>query len=200
MPEQLQSLLDRIQKDGVEKADAEAKRIVDAANAAAAEIIRKAEEAADALLKKAEKESETFEERGRRAVEQAARDVILSVGESINKAVATLIRKDVTAALTPEQVGDMLATLATSYLGGDNGEALVPEAQAETIRRHVFARLGEEAAKGLEIRGDKRVLAGFRLSLKNKQVQHDFTESAISEALCNLLRPNIAEIIREARQ
>ena len=44
--EDLQSLLEKINRDGVEKADAEAKRIVDAAKARADAIVKEAREAA----------------------------------------------------------------------------------------------------------------------------------------------------------
>ena len=43
--EDLQSLLEKINRDGVEKADAEAKRIVDAAKARADAIVKEAREA-----------------------------------------------------------------------------------------------------------------------------------------------------------
>ena len=42
--EDLQSLLEKINRDGVEKADAEARRIVDAAKARAEAIVKEAEE------------------------------------------------------------------------------------------------------------------------------------------------------------
>lgn len=196
MAEQLQSLLERIQKDGVEKADAEAARIVQEARNASARTLREAEEKAATLVKKAEKDGELFAERGRRAVEQAARDVILSVHQAVTKTVETLVRGDVAGALAPEQVAGLIATLVKGYAAGETAQAVVPQDQQAAILKHVQSRLGQEAAKGLTLQGDARVLAGFRISKTGSKVEHDFTDAAITEAICKLLRPGLAELVQ----
>ena len=86
MAEQLQGLLERIQKDGIDKADAEGQRIIDDAKAQAASIISDAEAKAKAGLDNAEREGAAFAERGKVALQQAARDVVITVGDAISSA------------------------------------------------------------------------------------------------------------------
>ena len=51
---------------------------------------------------------------------------------------------------------------------------------------------------GIEIVGDGRVTHGFRVVIKEDNVEHDFSQEAITETLCRLLRPHIAGIVQEA--
>ncbi|MDA1044329.1 MAG: hypothetical protein O3C57_03795 [Verrucomicrobia bacterium] len=202
MAEQLQELLDRIQRDGVDKAEAEAGRIVEAARKTAADMVANAEAKAEALHKQAERDSKTFVERGHKALEQAARDVLLSLGEAINRTVQTLVRQDVAVALTPDALAGILADVVRAYTAaGDVARdvtILVSEGQQADLLNHVKAKLGAAATKGLQVLGDGRVTGGFRVVLKDDNVEHDFTQDAISDSLCKLLRPHIASIVHEA--
>ncbi len=202
MAEQLQGLLDRIQRDGVDKAEAEADVILSNARKKAADTLAKAEAQADALRKQAERDSKTFVDRGQKALEHASRDVLLSLRESINRTVQAIVRQDVTAALSPEALAGILAEVVSAYTAkGDAARdvsVLVPEAQQEAILQHVKTRLSAEAAQGLEVLGDGRVTCGFRVVIKDDNFEHDFTQDAITDSLCQLLRPHIASIVQEA--
>ena len=63
MTEDLQQLLDRIRREGVEKAETEAKAIVEAARKEAAETLAKAKTEAEGLRKEAEKDAKAFAQR-----------------------------------------------------------------------------------------------------------------------------------------
>jgi V/A-type H+/Na+-transporting ATPase subunit E len=202
MAEQLQGLLDRIQRDGVDKAKAEAETIIADARVKAADLIADAESKAATLRQTAERDGETFAERGEKALAQAARDVLLSLGESINQTVHTLVRQDVGEALAPEALGQIIADIAQAY--AREGDAardvsiIVPEGTQKEILKHVKARLTGAAAEGLEVVGDGRVTGGFKISLRDENVEHDFTQEAITQALSQLLRPHIAGILQQA--
>jgi V/A-type H+-transporting ATPase subunit E len=201
MAEELKSLLERIQKDGIDKAEAEAARVLEEAKARAESLVAQAGKDAEALLAKAEQDAKAFEERGRRALDQAARDVVLSVGDAVTATLQAVVQARVGEALKPEALTDMLVSLAKAYAktggGGGIGVLLSPE-QQEKVTELFLAALGEEAARGVEIRSDAGIVAGFKLSLQDGQVQHDFTREAIAEALGDLLRPQIAERVRAA--
>ena len=88
MAAELQSLLEKIQSEGVDKAQAKAASILAEAEKAAAAKIAEAEKAAEAHLAKAEADAAVLRERSVQAVRQAARDVVLDVGclHSLGKA------------------------------------------------------------------------------------------------------------------
>ena len=70
---QLQELIDQIKQNGVEVAEAEAKRIVDAANAEAERIISGAQNKADKILEDAKTENERMLRSSEEAIRQAGR-------------------------------------------------------------------------------------------------------------------------------
>ena len=74
MAEELQQLLEKIQHDGVEKANAEAATILAKAKADAAAILKDAESKAAAFRAQAETDAKAFEERAQKTISQAARD------------------------------------------------------------------------------------------------------------------------------
>ena len=99
MAEELQSLLDRIQAEGVDKAKAEAARIVEEAERKAADVVAEAGRKAADLRAKAEEEARVLQARSEQSLRQAARDVVLEVGENVRQTLERVLRKDVDAAL-----------------------------------------------------------------------------------------------------
>ena len=202
MAEQLQELLERIQQDGIEKADAEAKRIIAEANTKAATIVSEAEAKAKASLEQAEQDGTAFAERGRVSLEQAARDVVISVGESITKALEQVVGIHVRQTLDSDELAGLIAQVIESYAKSGSGakriDVLLAEDQQQKIREHLISRFADALKEGVTITGDESVVSGFRVSLAGDNVEHDFSDSAITEALCELLRPRIAQIVRDA--
>ncbi len=202
MTEDLQGLLDRIQKDGVEKGEADAARIIEEAKAKAADIVKKAEADADALRKQAEEDGKLFEERGKSAISHAARDVILSVGEAIAKALKGIVSSKVDAALGQDEFPALVKDVVTAYCSGDTSgegiEVLLSPEQQEKVSAFFIQEMAGQMKAGLTIKGDKSIVSGFTVSMKDGGVHHDFTGTALTESLCTLLRPQLAEIIKSA--
>ena len=99
MAEELQQLLEKIQRDGVDKANAEAAAIVAKAKDEANALVKNAEEEAAATRAKAEEEAEAYAARARETISQAARDTVLKVKDDVTKLLTKLLAQDVTAAL-----------------------------------------------------------------------------------------------------
>ncbi|MGN0846549.1 MAG: hypothetical protein ACI4RA_04100, partial [Kiritimatiellia bacterium] len=99
MAEQLQQLLEKIQRDGVEKANAEAVAILAKAKADAAAIVKEAETKAAACRAQAETDAQAFEARAQKTIAQGARDTILEVKDAVGRLLEKLLAADVAAAL-----------------------------------------------------------------------------------------------------
>lgn len=202
-PEQnLQGLLDRIQKDGVEKAEAEAADIVAAARRQAAELEKEAETKAGRLVQKAEADAAVFEARSRKALEQAARDLIITVGQAVTALFEQIVAQAVGDSLSPELVNQMLVKVVEAYAGAGENERRVellvsPEAE-KPITDFMMNRFRKAVEQGLLVRSDNQVVAGFKVSLVDQNLYHDFSREAIADSLCRLLRPHLAEIVRNA--
>ena len=161
MSEELQSLLDRIQADGVGKAEARAAEIVAEAEKKAAAIVAEAEKKAADLRSKAEADAATFARRSEESLRQAARDVVRGVRENVQATCERLVKADVKAALSGDALAAVVETVAKAAVAEDAGAELrVPPAEAEKVAAHAKARLAAELAKGLRIAPDSDVGAG----------------------------------------
>lgn len=199
MSTELQSLLDKIQNEGVAKAEAEADRILAEARKKAAAIIAEAEARRTDLLARTESEAKQFQQRAEQSVRQAARDVVLGVQRSVEEMLRGILLQEVVESLGPDTMQTLVVEAVRAYLAApaEGGHAAVhlPEGQEEALREAVLREAREAAAQGLEIRPDRSVHAGFRVSLADGRIEHDFTAEAIQEALARLLRPALAELL-----
>jgi len=201
MAEELQNLLDRIQKDGVERAEARAAKIVAEAEQAAARLREEAEAEAEALREQGAQDAEAFLQRARKSLEQAARDVVLSVGDAVTATMQELVRSDVAAALSPQALQEILVKAVESYFGSDTAaglDILLGEDDCAALTASFRARLGRAIAGGIELTPVRSVVSGFRVAVRGENVEHDFTAEAIAESMAQLVRPQIAEIVRKA--
>ena len=193
MAEDLQYLMERIQKDAVDKAETEAAAIIARAKEAeteaaaiiarakdkAAEIVKAAEAEASAKLEKADKDAEAFTERSERTLEQSARDLLLSVGKNLEKMIMDLLNLQVEKSLDESTVKSMLLTLAKNY-----------SSDIEV----------DFSSAGVKVESDKGVKFGFRVKLDGGKVTHEFTEAAMADALSALLRPQLSRVVNAAAQ
>lgn len=203
MADDIQNLLERIQKDGVDKAEAEAGRIVAAAKAKAEAMTAEAKKTAEAIVKKAEEDSAAFAERATKAIEQAARDVLLSLAGAIDATLKRIVHSEVSGALAPDTLKQMLARVVEAYCGNASGnsriEMLLRPDQQKQLADFLMSKFGAKLRSGLEIKADDTVISGFRVSVVNENLRHDFSAEAITDALCRFLRPRLAEIVKGAQ-
>jgi V/A-type H+-transporting ATPase subunit E len=202
MSEELQSLLDRIEKDGVDKANARADEIVAAAEAKAAELVKNAEAQAAAYMVKAEEDSKAFETRSAKALDQSARDVILSVERSVAAIFARIAGEEIAQALDIETVRSCVASLIESYTKADaEGTRLaitLSDKQSADVVAYLSQKFQTQLTNGVTIEGSDVIGSGFKVAVTDKEVEHDFTGQAVAEALGNLLRTDLATIVKGA--
>jgi V/A-type H+/Na+-transporting ATPase subunit E len=203
MAEELQHLIERIHKEGVESGEKAADALVAEAKKKAAKLVADAQKQAKDLVAKAEADAAAFAERGKKTLEQAARDLLISIGGAVGDVVGGIVEAKVGAALTPELVGQMLLKLAEAY-GTDGGSggivAMLSESDAAAVKAYFAKEFQNKLAAGIQIESDKEIFKGFRVGAKGGQMFHDFTQEAIADSLANFLRPELAEIVKKAAE
>ena len=198
MAEDLQALMERIQKDAVDKAELEATSIISKAKEKAAEIVKAAEHEAKAKLEQADKDAVAFTERSERTLEQSARDLLLSVGKNLEKMILDLLSLQIEKSLDETTVKSMLLAIAKSY--SSNIDVEFSEADATKLTSFVMGEFAKQLKAGVKVESDKGVKFGFRVKLDQGKVSHEFTEQAMAESLSALLRPQLAKIVNKAAQ
>ena len=203
MAEELQHLIERIRKEGVESGEKAADSLVAEAKKKAAAIVADAQKQAKDLVEKAEKDAAAFAERGKATLRQSARDLLISIGGSAGDVVAGIVDAKVGAALTPDLMAQMLLKLAEAYAkdGAAGGiVAMLGDADAAAMKAAFAKEYQNKLAAGIQIESDKEIFKGFRVGAKGGQVFHDFTKEAIADSLANFLRPELAQIVKKAAE
>jgi len=193
MAEELKHLIEQIQKEGVEKARNEADTIISQAKEKAAKIVAEAEKKAQEIVKNSEIQSAAFAERSVKTLEQAARDLLITVGQGCEKVVTATLAKEVSNALS----GELLQKMVLNVLA-QSGNADITLKVSEADAAALTAFCAEQTAKSgqqIELVSDAEILSGFRVGFKGKSVYLDYTGEAVSQALAAFLRPELAKTV-----
>ncbi len=203
MAEELQGLLDRIRKEGLEKAEEEAKAIIDAANQTAAEIKKTAEANAAKKVETAQEEAEKLEQRSISAIQHAARDIVLSVGDAVQQAFETLTQKDISEILDGESFAKLVHDVVKAYVKEDDKggiEVLLSPKQQEQVSTYLNQAMNKDLRKGITIKSTRGVISGFSVVLRDQGIEHDFRGETLTSAFLELLRPQLGEIVKKAME
>ena len=192
MAEELQQLLEKIQRDGVDKANAEAAAIVAKAKAEADAIVKKAQEDAAAAEAKGKADAEAYAARAKETISQAARDTVLKVKQDVMELLKKLLLQNVTAALATEAVPLAAAAVKELVTGSATAEIAAAPKLVDALR----AQLAQQAQSGVKVVADETTGTGFTVRLDNGRVEHDFTDATISEALAQRLRADLAALLK----
>ena len=192
MAEELQQLLEKIQRDGVDKANAEAAAIVAKAKAEAETLVKKAQEDAAVAEAKGKADAEAYAARARETIAQAARDTVLKVKDDVTKLLTKLLAQNVTAALANEAVPLAAAAVKELVTGSATAEIAAAPKLVDALR----AQLAAQAQGGVKVVSDETTGAGFTVKLDNGRVEHEFTDAAIANALAQRLRADLAALLK----
>ncbi len=200
MAEDLKHLLDAIQKEGIDKAERESKKIISDAERRAQTILHDAKRQSEEILAKAEQDASAFRDRGTRELEQAARDVAISLVRRIEDLLRGIVKESVSETLAPETLKEILVRISEIYfeksMSDKPMDLYLNEEDASMLSDFFRGKLRAMMEKGLVIHTTDRIGKGFQVSLRNEDFYHDFTQEAITEELCRFLQPQIQKIIR----
>jgi len=199
MAQELQGLLDRIQQEGLKKADSEKEKILADAKAEAEKIRKQAQDDADALLKKAQSDATGIEARAKAAIRQAARDMILSFKEDLQARLERLVKGAAAETLTPAFLGQILTAIAKSQTAETSLEVLVAKNDLDKLTELVRSSLVGELKTNPAIRLGADIGAGMKLNFGGNDVYFDFTDEAVAELICAYIGPRLAALLEPAK-
>ncbi len=195
MAEALKYLIEQIHKEGVEKADEQANTIISQAKDRASKIVAEAEKKAHDSLLKAKIESDAFAERSVKTLEQAARDLLITVGQGCEKVVTETLGKNIDGALSGDLLEKMILNVVKQHQGSSI-ELSVSEADKAALTAFC-AEQTKKSGQEIALQSDSEVLNGFKVGFKGKNVYLDFSGEAVADALASFLRPALAETVSD---
>lgn len=196
MAQQIQDLVESIQKEGIEKANKKAEQIIAEAKAKADEIIKSAKKEADKVLSDADKEIALRDQSAKASLTQAARDVQLSLKKALTEEINALLEDKVSQTFkTKEFIKLIKDVISSDFDDVNNLELQVSEKDYEELATVLTKELGDKIKQGLEIKPVKTVNVGFKLAEKDGSGYFDFSAEATAKLMTPFLSPAIAKIV-----
>ncbi len=196
----LQELLEKIRKDGIEAAETDASKVLAEAETRRKTIVSDAEREARAILAKAKADADRFEEAGKAALEQAARNLVISFRTEIASVLAAIVRTDTEKALSGSVLEAAIPAVLAAWKdkGTDDLAVLLPPSELAKLEGSLRKKLDAELKKGLELRPFPGIRAGFRITEKDGAAYYDFSSDALAEMLSQYLNARLGEIAAAA--
>ena len=200
MAEDLQSLLAKIQEQGLDKANAERAAIIKKAEQEAAEITAKAKAAADAMRRAAGEECASLTKRAESAVKQAARDIVLKLNVELKERLNAILQENTANAMTPELMGRIINEMAAAYIKDGKQEAklevLVSPKSLEEMNAALKGSLKDSFVKQPTLFDVMELGDGLKVSVSGNDVFYDFSDDAITDIVAAYIGPRLAAIVK----
>ena len=200
MAEEIKSLIERIQQDGIKVAEEKARGIEDQAKKEADLILQNSRAEAEKLLSEARDNLAKMEQSQKALLAQAGRDLVLTLKKEINAMLERLILQEIQGSITPEVMADILGQIIKEQatLGREDIIVTLKKEDLNKLETNFLARLKEEAKKGIVLKPSEEVRAGFLISFDNAKSYFDFSDQALSEYIGTYLKPKLAELLKNA--
>ncbi|MDR0375527.1 MAG: V-type ATP synthase subunit E [Treponema sp.] len=197
---QLQELIDKIKKDGIASASEEAAKVKAEAEAEAGRIVEAAKKEAAEIIAGAKADAGRMEKAGAAALEQASRNLTLAFKGEIQSLLDAIVKKETSEAYKEDvfkaALPDILKAWATK--GSDDLAVIVGEQDLKKIKGFFDGKLAGALKKGVELKSDRNLSAGFRIAEKDGSAYYDFSADAVAELLGAYLNPHLAAILKTA--
>lgn len=202
MDVQLQELINKIKKDGIETASEEANKMKSEANAEAKHIVDAAQKEAAGIIERGKQDAARFEKAGISAVEQASRNLVLAFKDEIQSLLDKIITQSVSLSFSDDTLKAIVPELIKNWAskGTDNLAVVLSEADCGKLQSYFTDKLSAELKKGLELKADKNLTSGFRIAAKDGSAYYDFSAESVAELMSSYLNPRLQEILKTAVQ
>lgn len=195
MENKIQELTDKIYKEGVEKGNAEAQRLVGAAQEEAQKIIADAQAQAEAILAEAKKNAAELSE-------NTVSELKLFAGQAVNALkteIASLLTNQVVSSAVKDFVADknylnkFIVTLAANWAA--NEPIVISTADAASLKKYFAAQANDVLAKGVKIEQVNGMKTLFSISPADGSYKVNFGEEEFENYFKEFLRPQLVEML-----
>ncbi|MDR0388051.1 MAG: V-type ATP synthase subunit E [Treponema sp.] len=196
---QLQELIDKIKRDGIESAAEEASRLKAQAEDEAKRIVAAARKEAENIAVKAKADAERTEKAGIAAVGQASRNVVLAFKTEIQAILDRIIARETASSLSDDVLKTVLPDILKGWVAGKDAlDLILSEAQGGKLAAFFKGKLAAALKAGLEIKFDRNLSAGFRIANRDGSAYYDFSAESVAELLSAYLNPRLAETLKDS--
>lgn len=195
MENKIQELAEKLLKDGVEKGNAEAEKIIAEANEKAAAIIAEAKAKAAEVEAQAKKDIQGQEENMKSEIKMYAAQALSALKSEVANVVGNKIVKEAASGITSDKafMNQFILKLAEKW---GAGEDIVISTEDAASLKALFAEkakaLLDKGVKIEQVNGKKSL---FTIEPADGSYKVNFGEAEFEEYFKNFLRPQLVEMI-----
>jgi V/A-type H+-transporting ATPase subunit E len=197
---QLQELIEKIKKEGIESAQAGAAKLRADAQAEAKKIIEEARREAQGIINQGKADAERSEKAGIAAIEQASRNLVLAFKGEIQGLLDTLCAEAVASSYSIDVIKGILPDLIKNWAvkNTDSLTVILSEGDLKKLDDAFKSRLVSALRGGVELKTGKTLGGGFHIAEKDGSAFYDFSAETVANLLSAFLNPRLAEILKNA--
>ena len=200
MAEEIRDLIEKINQEGIKAAEEKAHTIEAAAQQRADDILAHAMRESEEMIAAAKDRIRRDDEKGKILLNQAGRDLLLSLRKEINAMLGRIVVSEIQKALTPEALFKLLSEVVRNYSAGEISDitVLLNKEDLEILEKNFLYKLKEETKKKIILSPSEEISGGFTISFDSGKSCYDFTDKALAEYIGTYLKPKLNQILQEA--
>jgi len=200
MESKLQELTEKIYKEGVLKAEEEAKGILENAKGEAEDIINKAKKDAEEITNKAKSESEQLKNKTLSELKMSGNQAISLLKQNIIDLLVNNTLADDTKKITGDVnfIKEIINQIVSKWSPENKNidlELILPDKMKNELVGYFKNKVKDVLNKGIELKFDARMDNGFKIGPKDKSFILSFTEKDFTQFLQSFLKAKTKEIL-----
>ena len=199
MTDTIESFVNRLQKEGIESGQAEAKNIAEQAQKQAAEILADAEKKAQQIIADAESRGKQIVDHANSEMTLAARDTVAKLRDTLAAGLKQILTKAVSTTLQDADfikgvLQEIVALYAKADISSESCMTInVTQEMQNTLSQWAINQLGQALGdKGPELKGGLNQ-AGFEYEISGGTVE--VTQDAVVEILSEMVTPALRDAL-----
>lgn len=189
----LDQLIETIKSEAIEAAETKAKTIIENAQKEAKMIVQNAVAKKDSLIKSGKEEAEATLAKGKKALQQAARDLSITLQNEIKSLLDAVLLNEVEGAFSPELVNKAVLKVVEQIDG--NTEVQLPESMVQDVADYIHKQL-KDSKRLPSIKGNSNLVKGFSVSKSDEGWSYRITPQEIAEVLSTHLSASWVELLK----
>lgn len=198
MSQDIKSLIDKINQEGIAAAEQKAREIEDRARHEAQRIVEQAKAQSQKLMTDAKEQISKMKEKQITELSQAGRDMLLLLRQEINAMLVRLINREVKDSLTPQEMFKILSAVIKCGAAQKEAEIIISlgKEDLKILEESFLAKLKQEVKREISLKASDDIQAGFVISFDAGKSQFDFSDKALAEYISAALRPKLKQILQ----
>ncbi|MCX7726979.1 MAG: hypothetical protein N2053_09040 [Chitinispirillaceae bacterium] len=195
MEQKIQELTNKLYLEGVEKGEAEAKKIIAEAQQKASSIISEAKTTAEKIIAEAKSQAEELKRNTESEIRLASMQALSAIKQKIVELITTNVIDDaVSKTLSePSTIKELVSLIVQNWKSEQSGavnlEVLLPVNKQEELKKAFEKGAADLLKKGLVLRYSDSIKNGFRIGPVDGAYKISLTDEDFKEFIKDFLRP-----------